>query len=38
MSVRTKKTPKILATVAVLGLIGVWDARLHYGCAIPVAQ
>lgn len=33
MSVRTKKTPKILATVAVLGLIGVWD--LDYIMVVP---
>jgi hypothetical protein len=33
MSVRTKKTPKILGTVAVLGLIGVWD--LDYILVVP---
>jgi len=33
MSVRTKKTPKVLATVSVLGLIGVWD--LDYMMVVP---
>jgi hypothetical protein len=33
MSVRTKKTPKVLGTVAVLGLIGVWV--LDYTMVVP---
>lgn len=33
MSVRAKKTPKVLATVAVLGLVGVWD--LDYTMVVP---
>ena len=33
MGVLPKKTPKILGTVAVLGLIGVWD--LHYVLIVP---
>lgn len=33
MSARAKKTPKVLATVAVLGLIGVWD--LDYTMVVP---
>ena len=33
MSVRTKRTPAVLGTVAVLGLIGVWD--LDYILIVP---
>lgn len=33
MGVLPKKTPKILGTVAVLGMIGVWD--LHYVLIVP---
>lgn len=33
MGVKPKKTPKILGTVALLGMIGVWD--LHYILMVP---